>query len=220
VERESATRSRLLLLRRRIATARTGLRLLEGKRQALMHALYEVAARALPSRDRLLEAAGRAGAALQDALCVEGREAIRSAGMAARRTVDVAVEERNVWGTRYPDLRVAGLRRAADRRGFDPVSASAFVSRCADGFEGLAEAFVEAVRGEVLLRRLGDEIRRVTRRVNGLRERVLPALRAELERVRGVLDEREREDRFRLKRMKRRRGGGSGDMSDGSDLAR
>jgi V/A-type H+-transporting ATPase subunit D len=42
------------------------------------------------------------------------------------------------------------------------------------------------------------------RRVNALEQRLLPALQSEVDYIRAVLDQREREDIFRLKRLKKK----------------
>jgi V/A-type H+-transporting ATPase subunit D len=54
------------------------------------------------------------------------------------------------------------------------------------------------------VRRLAEEIGRTTRRVNALDNVLLPRLAAELGYIQMVLEEREREDLFRLKRVKQK----------------
>ncbi len=52
------------------------------------------------------------------------------------------------------------------------------------------------------LRRLAEEIGRTTRRVNALDNVLIPHLEAQRDYIQMVLEEREREDLFRLKRVK------------------
>ncbi len=54
------------------------------------------------------------------------------------------------------------------------------------------------------MHRLAEEIRKTTRRVNAVEQRLLPELREQVHYIRGVLDQREREDIFRLKRLKKK----------------
>ena len=62
---------------------------------------------------------------------------------------------------------------------------------------------------ELSVRRLADEIARTTRRMNALEHVVVPRLEAERARIALVLEEREMEDRVRLRRMRSRgRAGG------------
>ena len=65
---------------------------------------------------------------------------------------------------------------------------------------------LELATSELRLRRLVDEIGRTTRRVNALETVVIPRLESERARIQAILDERERQDRFRLKRFRARRG--------------
>jgi V/A-type H+-transporting ATPase subunit D len=52
---------------------------------------------------------------------------------------------------------------------------------------------------------IGEEVRKVSRRINALNEYLLPKLREEVRMIARVLDEREREDTFRLKRIKKKK---------------
>jgi len=60
------------------------------------------------------------------------------------------------------------------------------------------------------LKVLAEEIRKTTRRVNALEQRLLTSLQEQVRYIQSVLDQREREDIFRLKRIKRgKKGGGA-----------
>ena len=54
------------------------------------------------------------------------------------------------------------------------------------------------------LRVLGEEIRKTSRRVNALEQRLIPNLTEEVRFIRNALDQREREEIFRLKRLKQK----------------
>ena len=64
---------------------------------------------------------------------------------------------------------------------------------------------------EIHLARLGEETQETSRRINALEQLLLPALGGEAARIEAALDERDREDAVRLKRLrsKRARGGGA-----------
>jgi V/A-type H+-transporting ATPase subunit D len=55
---------------------------------------------------------------------------------------------------------------------------------------------------ELSVRRLADEIARTTRRMNALEHVVVPRLEAERARISLILEERELEDRVRLRRIR------------------
>jgi V/A-type H+-transporting ATPase subunit D len=199
-----ATRTGLLALAAREAGARKGLDLLRSKRKALVRELFEVMDRALLGRERLAESMTRSGQALAAAFAKDGKAEIVSASFPARRDVAVTLEERNVWGVRFPEIRSPGLVRAADGRGYSPADASAAAGEAARAFEESLEAVFKVVDGEMRLRRIGAEVRRTTRRVNALTEVVIPRLEAGIREIRLALEEREREETYRLKRFKTR----------------
>jgi V/A-type H+-transporting ATPase subunit D len=64
------------------------------------------------------------------------------------------------------------------------------------------ELVVHVAADELRLRRLAAEIGTTTRRVNALDHVLIPALEERYRQVRATLDEREREDHFRLRRVK------------------
>jgi V/A-type H+-transporting ATPase subunit D len=66
---------------------------------------------------------------------------------------------------------------------------------------------LRSVSVELRLKKLGTEIKKVTRRINALNEVIIPALTREVRQIRQALEEREREDLFRMKRFK---SGGTG----------
>jgi len=68
----------------------------------------------------------------------------------------------------------------------------------------VVEALLEVAGTEITLRKIGEEIKKTTRRVNALEQVVIPRIRGEIRYIRDVLEQRAREDVFRLKRIKRK----------------
>lgn len=90
-------------------------------------------------------------------------------------------------------------------RGYALNATSVRIDDAADAFETELELALELAGKELRLRRLVEEIATTTRRVNALDNIVIPQLERETAVIQSVLDEREREDRFRLKRAKEQR---------------
>lgn len=80
-----------------------------------------------------------------------------------------------------------------------PAAAGAAVQ-----FDTLVDLLLDAAPREMLLRRLGDALAQTSRQVNTLERRLAPSLVAQIAAVRRTLDEREREEHLRLKRLKNR----------------
>ncbi|BDG06100.1 V-type ATP synthase subunit D [Anaeromyxobacter oryzae] len=199
------TRTGLLEVRSRREIARRGARLLRAKREVLAGELWRLVSEVLAGRARLDEVLGAATRALGVARALEGGPLLASLASAAGRDVPVEVKLRRVWGVPTPEVRAPPLVRAADARGTAPTSWGLAGAEAARRHEEALEVLLGIASRELHLARLGDEIQETSRRINGLEQLVLPALRAEAARIAGALDERQREDAVRLKRFRARR---------------
>lgn len=210
--RLAPTRLNLLRARRRLERMGRGAALLRRKREALVAELFKLARPAVDARARLAAQGTRAGAALLEALGVQGAAGVRALGWPHR---DLALELRaaQLWGIPVADLVARPtLVRTPAARGTAPGSVGPAAVAAAREFETLVELLLDAAPREMLLRRLGEALAQASRQVNTLERRLLPALRRETTDVRRALDEREREDRLRLRHLlrKREQGGWNG----------
>jgi len=89
-------------------------------------------------------------------------------------------------------------------RGYSVTGASSRIDETAENFEKVLDILIENADVETRLKRLGDEIQKTNRRVNALEQVVIPGLQGQVKYIRMVLEERAREDLFRLKRVKRK----------------
>ena len=95
--------------------------------------------------------------------------------------------------------------RALTGRDTAAASIGPAAAQTATEFERLVELVLEALPKEQLVRRLGDALAKATRQVNTLQLRVEPTLTAELSSLKRMLEERERDERSRLRHVLRRR---------------
>lgn len=200
----SPTRMNLLQRRDQLRIAQQGVDLLKRKRDALVADFFKIVREALAARERLTAAAREAYVFLSLAKAVEGKEALEAAAMADRREVLVDIEVRNVWGTRIPEVSVGDLRRPLLQRGHNPTATSARTIESATQFEEVLTAILQVAATEIKLRKIGEEIKKTTRRVNALEQVVVPRIRGEIRFIAAVLEQRAREDVFRLKRIKKK----------------
>jgi V/A-type H+-transporting ATPase subunit D len=200
----SPTRMNLLQRKNQLRVAQQGVDLLKRKRDALVSEFFQVVRQALAARDRLNAIAEKAYVVLSLAKAVEGRQALEAAALADRRPVLVDVEIRNIWGIKVPDVRVQRIRRTFLERGLSPTAVSVRTLESAEAFEEVLDAILEVASTELRLRKIGEEIKKTTRRVNALEQIVIPRIRAEIRYINDVLEQRAREDIFRLKRIKKK----------------
>jgi V/A-type H+-transporting ATPase subunit D len=202
METINPSRMELLVKRAQIALARQGRDLLKEKRNALWQELMNTADVALRGSAELEQIAGAAQRALARAEAFDGREAVVSAAFAARRDLSIEVTAATAVGVAVPIIERKRLVRSSEQRGYSLASTSCRIDAAAAYFEEQLELVIELAAREMRLRRLAEEIRKTTIRMNALDVIVLPRLEAQLAAIRRVLDEREREDLFRLKHIK------------------
>ena len=198
----STTRMELLAKKAQIALAKQGRELLEEKRTALMRELMRVADRVMASSDALQQAAAEAHRALARAEAVAGTEAVRSAAFATRGELLIDVQAAHVMGVRIPVIEQKRVARSALGRGYSLTGTSVTIDEAAAAFEAEVDSLIELAESELRLTRLVAEIQRTSRRVNALEHVLIPRLAAERDYIQITLDERERADHFRLKRVK------------------
>ena len=217
----SATRSELLARRARIRLAVQGRDLLKERRSALIGEFDRVGASVLEAIDLLDREVAGAGQLLGIAVAADGREPLDSAAFAAEGGIEVSVRTRSVAGVGSSRSRRA-RSRARTSRGYSLVATSARIDAVAERFESVLDKFLDVAGLELSVRRLADEIARTTRRMNALEHVVVPRLEAERARISLVLEERELEDRVRLRRMRARghRGGRDHDRPRCTSLRR
>ena len=105
-------------------------------------------------------------------------------------------------GVAVPKFERKNFARSLKQRGYSLLGTSARIDEVARRFEEELNIVVEVAAHEATLRSLAAEIQRTSRRVNALENVTLPRLLAQRRLIQMILEEREREDRFRLKRVK------------------
>jgi len=202
MEQIRATRAQLLAKKKQILLARQGRDLLKQKRNALLKELMRLAEQVVRGSDELEQSVGEAVAALALAEALDGPEAVQSAALAAQGQISLTVNVTNIMGVLTPIIEQKSLVRGPLDRGYSLNGVSSRIEAAAEAFESQLELIIELASSEMRLRRLAEEIGRTTRRVNALENVLIPRLEAQRNYIQMVLEEREREDLFRLKRVK------------------
>jgi V/A-type H+-transporting ATPase subunit D len=198
----TATRSELLARRARIALAKQGRDLLRDKRAALMREFDRLSASALERVEALGRQAAESQRELTDAVAFEGPEAVASYASAAADQVAVSLSARSVAGVPVVEIEHAPVVRPRTARGYSLVATTVRADVVASSFESQLDLLLDVAAAELSLRRLAAEVTRTTRRVNALEHVVVPRLERESDAIAMVLEERELEDRVRLRRAR------------------
>jgi len=202
MERPASTRLNLLRATRRLDQVTRGVGLLRRKREALVGELFKLARPAADARTLIADAGTRAYPLLLTALAVNGHAGLRALAW-PERLLEVEVQGGSVWGIVVSRIAARpALLRTLAARGTAPGLTGPAAAAAASAFERLADLLLEAAPREMLIRRLGEALARTSRQVNTLERRLAPALRISVRDMRRTLDEREREELLRLKRLK------------------
>jgi len=197
------TRTELIAVKRKIALYDRGYKLLKMKRDGLVLEFFNILSKARDIRSRIIADYKKAEEKLIIATGVDGETSVRSIAFARREDPKVVMSSKNVMGTLVPTtLESATVKRRIDKRGYGIIGMSVRVDEAADAYEQLVEDIIVAAELETTLRRLIEEIEKNKRIVNALEFRILPELRKNEGFIRSRLEEMERENVFRLKRIK------------------
>lgn len=196
------TRMELLNLKRRITLARKGHKLLKDKQDALVMEFFTIYDEALRLRRELGQKMAEAFSALQAAEIDVGTLRLREISLSVNPNGEVEIKSRNVMGVPVPLIEAESFRRSANERGYAFVSSSTKVDLAAGKFEEVLDLAVRLAEVEETLKRLGREIEVTKRRVNALEYIIIPRMEATVKFIKQRLDEMERENFFRLKRVK------------------
>jgi V/A-type H+-transporting ATPase subunit D len=208
MERVPPTRMGLLSTRARRRTAVKGVGLLRSKRDALASDFFKLMQGLIAGREKLEDSLRRAAKAVTLARAIDGEEVLASLALAGAREIPVEIERQKVWGIPTPEVSGPRLLRAPDARGASPTGFGLGAAFAARTHEEALEILLNICSREIRLRRLGEEIRKTSRRINALEQFMIPRLDADVSRIELALEEREREDLARLKRFKAKGDGG------------
>lgn len=200
-----ATRMTMMTKKASIKMASDGVSLLEGKREALLQELID-RAKVLRTLRNDLHIRGRASiGSLAIARAAQGTGAVRSTGVAGSREMSLEVKTERVWGMDLGTIEPSNVVRTPSERGIGLMDTSSHVLEAAQAAESMLEQLVQCAPLERNIQLLGEEIKKTNRRINALNEYLLPKLRGEVRAIARVLEEREREDTFRLKKIKKKK---------------
>jgi V/A-type H+-transporting ATPase subunit D len=198
------TRSELIGLKRRIALSERGYKILKMKRDGLIIEFFKVLAEAKDSRGDLLEKYDRALEMMAVANTVEGTIGVKSAAFSVQEVPDVTLASKNIMGVVVPEIDASKVKKGLVDRGYGLLGTSSAIDGAAAAYEDLVEAIIESAEIETTMKKLLDEIESTKRRVNALEFKVIPELTEARDFIKMRLDEMEREELFRLKKIKAR----------------
>ncbi len=196
------TRSELLELKKRIALSQSGHKLLKMKRDGLIMEFFEIMDKAKNARAELMKCYADATQKIAIARAVEGNMAVTSAAFALKEQPEINLESKNVMGVVVPKIESSGIQKPLQERGYGVIGTTSRIDEAAEAYEKLVEQIIISAEIESAMKKLLEDIEKTKRRVNALEFKVIPELKEAEQFIKLRLEEMERENTFRLKKIK------------------
>lgn len=191
-------------LKKKIKLAQSGHKLLKKKRDGLILEFFEILKKAKTVRQELTEAYKSARVKKDMASAIDGYIAVRSAANARKDMPDVETSTKNIMGVVVPRIASSEIKKALAERGYGVVGTSAAINEAAGSYEEVVEKIIKVAEYETTMLKLLQEIDKTKRRVNALEFNLIPRMQKQRAFISLRLEEMERENTFRLKRIKKK----------------
>ena len=196
------TRKELMEIDDRIELSERGHDTLEQKRDGLIMEFMDILDQAKDVREQVDGNYEEAQRKLNMARAMEGDIAVRGAAAALDEHPEITTESNNIMGVVVPQIESSRVKKSLDQRGYGVMGTSARIDEAADAYEELLESVILAAEVETAMKEMLEEIETTKRRVNALEFKLLPELNEAKEYIEQKLEEQEREEIFRLKKIK------------------
>ena len=193
------TRSNLIRIKKELQFAREGYEILDRKREVLTTELVRVAHEADVLQKEVWKILETAYRALEKAQLTLGSDHVEWAALAANKTVDVHLKLRGIMGVAIPVIEARG---EPEKMLYSLSGTNAALDEASAAFR---EVLIKTPQLSMLVTtvwRLAGELRKTQRRVNALQHIFIPAYEETVTFIISSLEEREREETFRLKWLK------------------
>ena len=182
--------------------AARAVKLLEQKQTVLLNEIRRSADLFLSESSNLAQISNRARYALSQAEAVLGEKTLGSFAISNKQSFPIDIRSENIMGVDIPDIQVERNTKEPIRN-YGLTNTSLLVDEVAETASTEIHALIRLANRELRLRRLLDEYRRTSRRLNAIEQHLIPKLAQESTWIKMSLEERERGEYYRLKRAKK-----------------
>ena len=201
LEGVSPTRMDLLEIRKKLILAEKGHKLLEEKRDALVERFFDIIDKRNQLSNEVDEEFKEAFLSLLQAQMILGESKVEEASYLTEDIGEISFGSENIMGVKIPKINTDNVK-------FDIKPSYGFFETCSkldDTQKSFSDLFLKLIQladVESDIKSIAVEIEKTKRRVNVLENNLIPKLIATRKYIEMQLEEREREDFFRRKRIK------------------
>ncbi len=201
LEGVSPTRMDLLEIRKKLILAEKGHKLLEEKRDALVERFFDIIDKKNQLSKELDLEFKEAFLSLIQAQMILGESKVEASSYLIENIGEISFETDNIMGVKIPKINIQNLKpEIKPSYGFFETCSK--LDDAQKNFSNILKKLIQMSDLEAGIKSLAVEIEKTKRRVNVLENNLIPKLFATRKYIEMQLEEREREDFLRRKRIK------------------
>ncbi len=197
------TRMQLSKLKKQLATAVRGHKMLKDKRDELMRQFLDLVREAKELREKVERELNDCNAHFVNASAVMSKEALDASLMSPKQQISVDVSSRNVMSVDIPEF--SSSTRTSDKGDIFPYGFAFTSFELDDAVMSLNEVLPDMIKLaeiEKSCEMMSSEIEKTRRRVNSLEHVMIPRYRDTIKYISMKLEENDRSSRTRLMKVK------------------
>ena len=196
------TKSNLLTTKEQLAVSTNGYELLEEKREILVRELMSLVEQVKLLEDEIEQAVNEAYPAFKRMLMIDGADQVERVSHAMHYDFEMNERVEVVGGMQFETIEVELPKKELF---YSFLGTYANTDEVIVKFFNLLTLLTQMASIRTIVWRLAEEVKRTQRRVNALDKMIIPQATETIKYIESVLEERERENVFVLKALKKKK---------------
>ena len=196
------TKSNLLITKEQLAVSTNGYELLEEKREILVRELMSLVEQVKLLEDEIQQAIDEAYPAFKRMLMIDGADQVERISHAIHYDFEMTERVEVVGGMQFETIDVELPKKELF---YSFLGTYANTDEVIVKFFNLLTLLTQMASIRTIVWRLAEEVKRTQRRVNALDKMIIPQATETIKYIESVLEERERENVFVLKALKKKK---------------
>ena len=200
-KRFTATKIELIKIRRSLQVSKMVHKILDDKREVLLKKIDEMIEEANKARGDIWSPLAEIYSAVYDSYMSLGTRTIESISDSTPSVMEVEVNVRRIVDVKIPTLEVR-TKQGGQELSYGFIETNAFVDKAAKRIKNILPQICKAAEYENAIFSLAKELERTQKLINALEFVIIPQYEDAVFFIKATLEEREREDFVRLKKVK------------------
>jgi V/A-type H+/Na+-transporting ATPase subunit D len=199
--RVSATKIELIKIRRSMQVSKMVHKILDDKREVLLKKIDEMIEEANKARGDIWSPLGEIYTSVYNAYMTLGTSTLEAVSDSTPSVMEVDVNVRRIVDVKIPTLQV-NTKKASQYLSYGFIETNASVDKAARVIKNILPKLCKAAEFENAIYSLAKELERTQKLINALEYVIIPQYQDAIAFIRATLEEREREEFVRLKKVK------------------